>query len=404
MRFERVSVIGLGYIGLPTAAVLASKGYRVHGVDISDSVIADVNAGRAPLFEPELDELVAEASGAGRLSASHEYTASDVYVIAVPTPLKAGFAPNVDAVLAAAEGIAEVAPRSALVVIESTSPVGTTERVRALIEQRRPDLAGALRLAYCPERAIPGQTIKELVHNDRIICGIDGQSVKTALAFYGSFVKGQLWPTDCRIGEMVKLVENTFRDVAIAFANELSIICDHMDLDVCEVIELANRHPRVNILQPGVGVGGHCIPVDPYFIMHSVGDLTHLIRTAREVNRYKPHWVTAKVLERVALLADTLGRQPILACLGAAYKPDTGDIRESPALEIVSNLAERNACDLVVVDPFVDGVPPYRFVDLNTAIAEADLLVVLVGHTAFVELPLQKPVMDFTCVLDTRNQ
>ncbi|MEQ8409972.1 MAG: UDP-N-acetyl-D-mannosamine dehydrogenase [Erythrobacter sp.] len=390
---HEIAVIGLGYIGLPTAAVLATRGWRVCGVDVSQSVIETVNAGRVHIEERDLDGLVREAVASEQLVASLEVPTAHFYMIAVPTPLGADNAPDIASVEAAARAIAPKLLPGACVIVESTSPVGTTESVAEIIAGVRPDLAvprfgdregGDIALAYCPERVLPGRIVTELVYNDRVIGGITPDCAGRAAALYHSFVKGDCLVTNARIAETVKLVENSFRDVNIAFANELSMIADAMEIDVWEVIRLANRHPRVNVLQPGPGVGGHCIAVDPWFLVSGAPDKARLIRTAREVNDHKAIHTEERI--RKQLRAARYGKA---ALLGLAFKPDIDDFRESPALEISTSLARDLGERILVVEPFAEQLPDElagtgaKLVTLDAALREAEIVVVLVDHTAF---------------------
>jgi len=390
---HEVAVIGLGYIGLPTAAVLASHGWSVCGVDVSPHVVETVNAGGVHIEERDLDGLVRSATKARLLVASTEVPTAHFYMIAVPTPLGPGNTPDISFVEAAARAIAPKILPGACVIVESTSPIGTTERVAEIIAEVRPDLAvprfgdedaGDIALAYCPERVLPGRIVTELVYNDRVIGGVTPACAARAAALYHSFVKGDCLVTNARIAETVKLVENSFRDVNIAFANELSMIADAMEIDVWEVIRLANRHPRVHILQPGPGVGGHCIAVDPWFIVAGAPETARLIRTAREVNDRKAVYTEEKIR---ALLAAAPGGK--VALLGLAFKPDIDDFRESPALEIASALARDLGERVMVVEPFTDDLPGElagtgaSLATLDAALREAEVVVVLVDHTAF---------------------
>jgi len=393
--FSSVSVIGLGYIGLPTAAVFASRGLRVHGVDISQRVVDTINAGRIHIEEGDLDVLVERCVGDGKLTAHISPQPADAFIVAVPTPVghDANHAPDVSYVQAAGRSIAPVLKPGDLVILESTSPVGTTGMLSRLLAEARPDLrfphdAGEdadICLAYCPERIIPGRMLQELVENDRIIGGMTPRCSHRAAALYQTFVKGSCHVSDDRTAEMVKLTENAFRDVNIAFANELSMICDGLRINVWDVIGFANRHPRVSILHPGPGVGGHCIAVDPWFIVAGSPDTARIIRTAREVNDAKPGFVQEKV-------AQALGGNPEarIACLGLTYKPDVDDFRESPSLDIAKALSARYPGRVVCCDPFASALPEsmaeaagIRFVPAEEAITQADVVVMLVGHSAF---------------------
>lgn len=393
---HQVAVIGLGYIGLPTAALLASYGWSVCGVDVSQRVVDTVNAGGVHIEERDLDKLVHEAITAQTLVASTEVPTASFYMIAVPTPLGEGNSPDISFVEAAARAIAPKILPGACVIVESTSPVGTTERVAEIISQMRPDLVvpkdisdddADIALAYCPERVLPGRIVNELVHNDRVIGGVTPACAERAAVLYTSFVKGDCLYTTARVAETVKLVENSFRDVNIAFANELSMIADVIGVDVWEVIRLANRHPRVNILQPGPGVGGHCIAVDPWFLVAGAPAAARLVRTAREVNDHKAVHTEAKI--RGLLEAAPPGK---VALLGLAFKPDIDDFRESPALEIAEALARTHGDRMLIVEPFTEELPAAfagtgaALVPLDPALREAEIVVVLVDHTAFKHL------------------
>jgi UDP-N-acetyl-D-mannosaminuronic acid dehydrogenase len=404
-----VAVIGLGYIGLPTAAVIARSGMSVLGIDVSAHVVETVNSGRIHIEEVDLDGLVQGVVARGLLRASTAIEAADIFVIAVPTPFKDDHAPDISYVLAAARTIAPVLKSGDLIVLESTSPVGTTEQVRDCLAALRPDLkmphagngAADVAIAYCPERVLPGRILVELIDNDRCIGGITPRCARKALAFYRRFVRGACVTTSSRVAEMVKLSENAFRDVNIAFANELSIVSDQLDLDVWEVIRLANRHPRVNILTPGPGVGGHCIAVDPWFIVHSVPEDTPLIRTAREVNDAKVDHVITKA---AALIEASAGR---VACLGLAFKANIDDFRESPALKVAETLAARFGPRIAIVEPHIDTLPPSlaksgaMLTDIDTALTDCDVFIVLVDHDIFKSVPLDERA-DKT-VYDTRG-
>jgi UDP-N-acetyl-D-mannosaminuronic acid dehydrogenase len=395
----RVSVIGLGYIGLPTAAVIARAGMHVHGVDVSQAVVETINRGEIHIEEVDLDGLVQGVVQRGLLHAGTAVEPADVFVIAVPTPFhKDGqHTPDVSCVLAAAESVAKALKPGDTVILESTSPVGTTEQVRDAIAGARPDLAlpGLTRgtpdvaIAYCPERVLPGRILEELTHNDRSIGGITPRCARKALTFYKRFVRGTCVTTDARSAEMTKLVENAYRDVNIAFANELSIVADAMNLDVWEVIRLANRHPRVNILSPGPGVGGHCIAVDPWFIVHSAPQVTPLIRTARGVNDSKIHHVIAQASQLVEA-----NPHAKVACLGLAFKANIDDFRESPARLVAATLARRYGERVRIVEPYAAELPREfegtgsRQVDIDAALEECDVLIVLVDHDLFKSVPL----------------
>lgn len=406
-KFNKVSVIGLGYIGLPTATVLANRGVEVVGVDINTKAVAEINEGRAHFHEPDLDAMLESVVKAGRLRAVTTPEPAEAFLIAVPTPVSEDATPDLRYVEAAAASIAPVLKAGDLVILESTSPVGTVELLSHQLGMARPDLKfphgfgedADILMAYCPERILPGRMMTELVENDRIIGGLNEASVNVAMALYRTFVRGQLVPTGGRTAEMVKLVENAFRDVNIAFANELSKICDHLQIDVWEVIALANHHPRVNILNPGPGVGGHCIAVDPWFIVHSAKGLAPLIKTAREVNDSKPMYVVGQV----AALANPGSK---IACLGLAYKANTDDLRESPAIDVVEELALAGY-DLLAVEPNVTELPlslqnkGVQQVDLEAALEQADVVVLLVDHREFKELEAGR--LEGKRVYDTRG-
>lgn len=399
---RKVCVVGLGYIGLPTASLLATKGYAVHGVDVQPDVVATINDGRIHIREPELDVLVRSAVQSGYLKASLEPATADIFIISVPTPFKDGYVPDVNYVEAATRSAAHYLRAGNLVILESTSPVGTTERVAQWIAEERPDLGpGQVYVAHCPERVLPGQIIRELVSNDRIVGGVDSESTRAAEEFYREFVSGEVLATDSRTAELVKLTENTFRDVNIALANELSLICDELGVDVWRLIVLANHHPRVSILRPGPGVGGHCLAVDPWFIVDSAPHLARLIRVAREVNNSKPVSVVEKVRRKAARIQD-----PTVACLGLAYKPDIDDLRESPAVIITRELAASGIGRVVAVEPHITDLPPalkgtgVELKEFSAALAEADIVVCLVAHRQFKEHPpgaLQEKIVIDVC-------
>ncbi|WP_421852655.1 UDP-N-acetyl-D-mannosamine dehydrogenase [Oricola sp.] len=398
--FKRVSVIGLGYIGLPTAAIFASREIEVVGVDINRRAVDTINSGKIHIVEPGLEAVVRSAVKRQHLRATTEPETADAFLIAVPTPFNGtGFEPDLSYVRAACEAIAPVLEKGNLIVLESTSPVGTTEKMAHWLAAARPDLVfpehggqqGDIDIAYCPERVLPGNVMRELVSNDRIIGGLGKRASNRASALYKTFVQGDCIVTNARTAELAKLTENSFRDVNIAFANELSLVCDRLDIDVWELIHLANRHPRVNILQPGPGVGGHCIAVDPWFIVYSAPDETRLIRTAREVNDRKPEWVLEKIRAAIgaALLARpaTSAAQLPVACYGLAFKPDIDDLRESPALEIARRLATEHPGPLLLVEPNIDALPSglegASHVTIETAHREAAVHVMLVDHREF---------------------
>lgn len=390
-------VVGLGYIGLPTASLLGTRGYQVTGVDVSKDVVATINQGRIHIVEPDLDVLVQSAVHSGRLKATLRPVEADVYVIAVPTPITAEHAPDLSMVEAAARSIAPVVRPGNLVILESTSPVGTTEEIVARILAEHGHKVGEdVFVAYCPERVLPGRILTELVENDRVVGGVNPASTEAAVDFYQTFVRGEVVPTDARTAEMVKLTENSFRDVNIAFANELSLLCAREGISVWELIRLANRHPRVKILNPGPGVGGHCIAVDPWFLVDRAPELARLIRTAREVNDHKPHWV----VERVKACARKI-HQPVIACLGLAFKADVDDLRESPAVEIVRQLQKDAVGEILVVEPHVKSHAEFALVPLETAVARADIVLVLVDHKRFKRL--SREALNEKILIDTRG-
>lgn len=406
----KICVVGLGYIGLPTAAMLASRGHEVVGYDVNEKVVALVNAGQAHFQEPDLQMLLTAAVTTGQLRASVEPETADYYIIAVPTPVRPGGAPDMSYVEKASATIAPTLKPGSVVILESTSPVGSTEMVADVLRTARPDLTfpsykeegsdADVAVCHCPERILPGQMVRELVQNDRIIGGLTESCAQKALDLYQEFVTGTCYVTDSRAAELAKLSENAFRDVNIAFANELSMICDRLEVDVWAVRELANKHPRVSILEPGAGVGGHCIAVDPWFIVNSAPEESRLIRMARVVNDDKPH----RISERVIGLADRF-KNAVVACYGVTYKPDVDDLRESPALEIVETLAKVEGLQILVCEPNVAELPPplaglrnVQLVDPGRAQRESDIAVFLVGHRQFRRLDpnqfLNKVVVD----------
>ncbi|MFT4538004.1 MAG: UDP-N-acetyl-D-mannosaminuronic acid dehydrogenase [Planctomycetota bacterium] len=373
-----VCVVGLGYIGLPTSAVLASRGHAVHGVEINAEARDVINSGRAHIVEPDLDMLVRAGIESGRLKAHAEPGKADVFMLCVPTPVGENNGANLDYVRDATLSICPFLEAGNLVILESTSPPGTTEMIAGLVLDNTEFGPGEIFFAHAPERVLPGRILEEVVQNDRIIGGIDDASTDVARGFFSTFVRGSLITCHCRTAEMAKLVENSSRDVQIAFANELSMICDDFGVEVREMIDIANRHPRVNILQPGCGVGGHCIAVDPWFLVHMAGDRAKLIRTAREVNSSKPSWVVRRIMT-----AGNRFREPIIACFGATYKQDIDDMRESPALEIIDTLRNTGAGKILVVEPNVDLGSDYEMATIEQAQQEADIFVFLVGHREF---------------------
>lgn len=401
MKSKVISVIGLGYIGLPTAALLASEGYSVLGTDISQHAVDTINQGKIHIVEPDLDAFVRSAVTEGRLKASTSPQAGDVYMICVPTPFHEGGTipqPNIDYVLAATRSIATFVKPGDLVILESTSPVGTTEQMQAVLREAGVKVEN-VHMAYCPERVLPGKIMTELVENDRVVGGLTPAATKAVADFYRTFVRGEVLETEAKTAEMCKLTENSFRDVNIAFANELSLICDKEGINVWNLIQLANRHPRVNILQPGAGVGGHCIAVDPWFIVARDVENAKLIRTAREVNNHKTDWVIDKIKIAAADATAKTGRKPTIACLGLAFKPDIDDLRESPALHVALALKSQGY-DVVAVEPNIDSHDSLTVVGLEQTLEDADVITVLVKHRQFLVPGIQqqlgsKAALDF---------
>jgi UDP-N-acetyl-D-mannosaminuronic acid dehydrogenase len=410
LPFSRVSVIGLGYIGLPTAAVIASRGVEVLGVDVSEHAVNTINQGKVHIVEPDLDMLVQAAVTTGKLKAALSPEPADAFMIAVPTPFKENKSPDLSYIKSALETIAPVLARGNLIVLESTSPVGTTEQISEWLAELRPDLKlphtdgeqADLFIAHCPERVLPGRVLQELVSMDRLIGGITPRCAERAIELYQLFVRGECLQTTARTAEMAKLTENAFRDVNIAFANELSIICDRLKINVWELIKLANRHPRVNILSPGPGVGGHCIAVDPWFIVDSAPEQAQIIRKAREINDNKPLYV----IEKIRQAADQF-KKPVIACLGLAFKADIDDLRESPALDIARQLLTENIGEILLVEPNIKKLPAKlanynaELTTLNQALEKANILVVLVDHKQFKSL--QPADVTTKVVIDTRG-
>ncbi len=388
-----ICIVGLGYIGLPTAALLANQGYQVLGIDVSEEVVNTVNNGDIHIVEPELDAYVAKAVKDKTLVASLKPQPADVFVLAVPTPFHEGHVPNIDYVEAATRAIAPVVKAGNMVILESTSPVGTTERVAEVLREEGVDI-DSIHIAHCPERVLPGHIMRELVENDRIVGGITEEATEIVADFYRSFVTGDVLTTDARTAEMAKLTENSFRDVNIAFANELSILCDKFGIDVWELIRLANRHPRVNILQPGTGVGGHCIAVDPWFIVHAGGKDARIIRAAREINDYKTSWVVERIISDVKAFHAEHGRAPSVACMGLAFKPNIDDLRESPALAVFQSLV-LEGIDALAVEPNLKRHQSILLNDYHDVAQTADIVVYLVAHNEFKKLKVNGTVLDF---------
>lgn len=409
--FTTVSMIGLGYIGLPTAAMLASRKLKVIGIDVNQQTVDTINKGKIHIVEPELDIIVQAAVNQGFLRATTKPEPADAFLIAVPTPFQGDHEPDLAYVEAATKSIAPVLKKGDLVILESTSPVGTTEQMAIWLAEARQDLSfphqngeqADVNIAYCPERVLPGKVVHELVSNDRVIGGMTPRCSQRATTLYKTFVEAECIPTNARTAEMCKLTENSFRDVNIAFANELSIICDKLGINVWELVKLANHHPRVNILQPGPGVGGHCIAVDPWFIVSKTPNEARLIHTARKVNDGKPNYVVDQVFAAAASVAD-----PVIACLGLAFKPDIDDLRESPAMEVVHLLAARQAGKILAVEPHIERMPAaladfgdIELVSVEEAIRRANVIVMLVSHKDF--YALDKGLLAGKHVIDTRG-
>ncbi|WP_223593678.1 UDP-N-acetyl-D-mannosamine dehydrogenase [Pseudomonas sp. A-R-19] len=418
MPFKTISVVGLGYIGLPTAAVFASRKKQVIGVDVNQNAVDIINRGQIHIVEPDLDMVVHAAVTEGYLRATTRPEPADAFLIAVPTPFKGDHEPDLTYIESASKNIAPVLKKGDLVILESTSPVGATEQMAAWLAEARPDLSfpqthgesSDIRIAHCPERVLPGHVLRELVQNDRVIGGMTPKCSELAISLYKIFVQGECIVTNARTAEMCKLTENSFRDVNIAFANELSMICDKLDINVWELIRLANRHPRVNILQPGPGVGGHCIAVDPWFIVSKTPEHAKLIRTAREVNDGKPKWVLEKVQLAVADFLQThpdkSAREVTIACFGLAFKPDIDDLRESPATAICEQISKMHPGILLAVEPNIDLLPAKLEKNMSlsmieSALAEADIIVLLVDHKEFKELESSR--VRTRHVIDTRG-
>ena len=394
----KVVTIGLGYIGLPTSALIANNSISVYGVDISQHVVDTINAGKIHIVEPSLDEAVANAVKEGYLKAGTKPVKADTYLIVVPTPFKGNHQPDISYVTAATKSILPFLKENDLYIIESTSPVGTTEKMMDYIFTERPELVGKVNIAYCPERVLPGNVMHELVHNDRVIGGVNEESTEKAMAFYRQFVKGELHATNARTAEMCKLTENASRDSQIAFANELSLICDKADINVWDLIHLANKHPRVNILQPGCGVGGHCIAVDPYFITAEFPMESRMIAQARETNNYKSFWCAEKVKSTRLDFELKHGRQPAIAIMGLAFKPNIDDLRESPAIHIVERvMQDAGDADMYIVEPNVAEHKVFKLTNYEEAAEKADIIVFLVAHNEFkgMNINQDKIILDF---------
>lgn len=396
--FTKVTMIGLGYIGLPTAALLAKNNIKVHGVDINQEVVDTINRGEIHIVEPDLNEYVSDAVQRGYLKASIKPEESDVYVVVVPTPFKGEHEPDISYVEAATKGIIPLLKEGDLYIIESTSPIGTTEKMQALINSERPELIDNIYMAYCPERVLPGNVMYELEHNDRVIGGITPKATEKAISFYRNFCKSDLHATNSRTAEMCKLTENASRDTQIAFANELSLICDKADINVWNLIELANKHPRVNILQPGCGVGGHCIAVDPWFIVSDYPMEARLIGKAREINNHKSFWCAEKIENEKLKFELKHGRKPKVAVMGLAFKPDIDDLRESPAKYIAQKVMQsENNGNIMVVEPNIEDHGVFKLTNYEEAYKSADIIAFLVAHKEFkaLEYKEDKVILDF---------
>ncbi len=391
----KVVMMGLGYIGLPTAALIASRGVRVQGIDVNQSVVDTINEGKIHIVEPALDGLVKHVVERGFLKASTTVDTADVYLIAVPTPFKGDHEPDLKYVESATRMIIPKLNDGNLFILESTSPVGATDKMAKIIFEERPELKGKINIAYCPERVLPGNVIYELEHNDRVIGGLDEKSTKAAQNFYRHFVKGELHATNAKTAEMCKLVENSSRDVQIAFANELSMICDKVKIDVWELIHLANKHPRVNILQPGTGVGGHCIAVDPWFIVSEFKKEAVIIRNAREINNYKTQWVIEKIKSTALQFELDNSRKPTIALMGLAFKPNIDDLRESPAVLVADTLLADGKFDLLLVEPNLEKNLKYDLTDYREMNGRADIVAYLVAHKEFKGLEFECTILDF---------
>jgi len=400
---KKVCVIGLGYIGLPTASLLANRSYYVHGVDVRKEVVEMINRAEKTIAEPGLDTFLKSAIQSKKLHAALEPDHADIFIIAVPTPFKQDHQPDLSAVFRGVESILPYLRNGNRVILESTSPVGTTEAVYEMMIKERPDIT-ELYVAYCPERVLPGHTMKELIQNDRIVGGIIPEAAFRIRDFYTSFVEGEVFTTDAWTAELSKLAENAFRDVNIAFANELSIICDRFGIDVWELIRLANRHPRVNILHPGSGVGGHCIAVDPWFIITGAPEEARLMHQARMTNNYKPQWIIANTERAITDFRKNSGREPVVACMGITFKPDIDDLRESPSLYITRELIKRGHT-VLVVEPNIHHHEELTFTDTEQAVSQADIILFLLAHKEFKNLtiPLGKKVIDVCGILAQRD-
>lgn len=394
---KKICVIGLGYIGLPTAALLANRGYDVHGVDLEKSTVDLINQARVNIAEPELETFVKAAVNSGKLKADLKPTSADIFIIAVPTPFHEGFIPNVDYIISATKEMAPFVQEGNIIILKSTSPIGTTNLVEQTLKDKNVDTS-KLFFAHCPERVLPGKIMRELVENDRIVGGTTPEATQKTVKFYKTFVSGNVLSTDAKTAEMAKLTENSFRDVNIAFANELSILCDKFDINVWELIKLTNRHPRVNVLQPSAGVGGHCIAVDPWFIVHAAGGDAKIIKTGREVNIYKKEWVIDKIKNEALRFEKENGRKAKIACMGITFKPNVSDIRESSAIYIIKSLIA-NGLNVLVVEPNIKSHKEFDIVECKEALEKADIVTFLVGHKEFKNLDI-KTNLDFCGILN----
>lgn len=401
----KINVLGLGYIGLPTATLLASKGFTVNGVDTNEVVVNKINKGKAHIWEPGLDDLVKLTIKSKFFKATTRPIYSDIFIIAVPTPLHKNnnkFIPNIDFVMSAVDSITNFIKNGNSIIIESTIPVGTTKKIKFFLKNKGIDVS-KINIAHCPERVLPGNILYELTHNDRVIGGINESSSLEIELFYKHFVKGNIYKTDAKTAEMCKLTENSFRDVNIAFANELSMICDKEKINTLELIKLTNKHPRVNILEPGPGVGGHCIAIDPWFIISQNIQTSNLMKTAREVNLQKTNWVINKIMESFTHFKKKEGISPILACFGLTFKANIDDVRESPSVEIISKLQDKGI-EILVVEPNIETLDNLNIIDLEKTIDRADIFIFLVKHKEFINLDIDtklnnKIVLDFCGLL-----
>ncbi len=397
MKNPDVVIIGLGYIGLPTSALIANRGYKVLGVDIDSDIIEKINNGQAHIYEPKLDEIVSKVVSKGLLKASLKPKSSSVYLIVVPTPFLNDTKPDISFVENAIKSIIPYISKNDLIIIESTSPVGTTEKMKSIIYEKRKELKDKIFIAYCPERVLPGNIFYELENNDRVVGGINEESTEKAFDFYSKIVKGNIYKTNSKTAEMCKLIENSSRDVQIAFANELSMVCDKAGIDVWELINLANKHPRVNILNPGSGVGGHCIAVDPYFIISDFSKQSKLISQARKVNNFKPDWCIEKIKKNIREFIDNKSKIPRVSILGLTFKANIDDIRESPSLYIARKLNKLKKYKFSFVEPNIKKISNLKISKLEDSINDADIIVFLVGHDEFRNLIFseRKIILDF---------